>query len=54
MKSPRPNNDTIGLGYTNIEKGEISKNGEKRNNKGKNYKPTCQNYRKLDHTKKCL
>ena len=49
MRSPRSNNDTTGLGYTSTEKGESSKSGEKRNNKGKNYKPTCHNCGKLGH-----
>ena len=43
MRSPRSNNDTTGLGYTSTEKGESSKSGEQRNNKGKNSKPTCHN-----------
>ena len=31
------------------EEGESSKSGEKRNYKGKNYKPTCYNCGKLGH-----
>ena len=50
MSSPRSNNDTIGLGYTSTKEGESSKSDEQRNNKGKNYKPTCHNYRKLGCT----
>ena len=50
MRSPRSNNDTTGLGYTSTKEGESSKSGEKRSNKGKNYKPTCHNYGKLGHT----
>ena len=51
MRSPRSNNDTIGLGYTSNKEGESSKSGEKRNNKSKNYKPTCHNFGKIGHTK---
>ena len=51
MKSPRRNNDTTRLGYTITKEGESFKSGEQRNNKGKNYKPTCHNYGKIGHTK---
>jgi DNA-directed RNA polymerase subunit F len=50
MRSPRPNDDTTGLGYTNTEEGESSKSGEERSDKGKNSKPTCHNCGKLGHT----
>ena len=50
MRSPRSNDDTFGLGYTNIEEGESSKSGKERRNKGKNSKPTCHNYGKISHT----
>ena len=36
MRSPRSNNDTIGLGYNSTEEGELSKSGEQRDKKGKN------------------
>ena len=36
MSSPRSNNNTTGLGYTNSEEGESSKSGEQRSNKGNN------------------
>ena len=50
MRSPRPNNDTYGLGYTSTKEGESSKNVEEENNKGKNSKPTCHNCGKKGHT----
>ena len=50
MKSPRPNNDTAGLGYTDTKKGKSSNNGEQRNKKCKNYKPIFHNCGKLGHT----
>ena len=50
MRSPRSNNDTARLGYTNTEEGESSKSGEQRKNKGKNYKSTCHNCENLGHT----
>lgn len=50
MRSPRPKNYTIGLGYTITKEGKASKSGKKRNNQGKNYKPTCHNCGKLGHT----
>ena len=37
QKSPRPNNDTSGLGFTSTEEGETSKSVEQRSDKGKNY-----------------
>ena len=52
MRSPRSNNDTTGLGYTNTKEGESSKSGEQRNYKGKTYKPTCHNCGKLGHIEK--
>ena len=39
LKSPKSNNDTLGLGYTTTEEGESSKIVEQRNDKGKNSKP---------------
>ena len=50
MRSPRPNNDIIGLGCTSTEEGESSKSGEQRNYKGKNYKPTCHNCENFGYT----
>ena len=50
LKSPRSNNDTSGLGYTNTEEGDSSKNAEERSDKGKNTKPTCHFYGKKGHT----
>ena len=41
LRSPRSNNDTLGLGYTSTKEGESSKVAEERNIKGKNSKPTC-------------
>ena len=52
MKSPRSNNDTLGLGYTRTEEGESSKSVEERNDKGKNSKPTCHFCGKKGHTAK--
>ena len=49
MRSPRSNNDTIGLGNTSTEEGESSKSGEQRRKNGKNYKPTCHNCGKIGH-----
>ena len=39
LKSPRSNNDTLGLGFTSIEVGETSKSVEQRSDKGKNSNP---------------
>ena len=50
LKSPRSNNDTLGLGFTNTEEGETSKSAEQRSDKGKNSKPTCSYYIKKGHT----
>ena len=50
MKSPRKNNDTLGLGYTSTEEGETSKSAEQRSDKGKDSKPTCHYYNKKGHT----
>ena len=50
LRSPRSNNDTFGLGYTNTKEGESSKSAKERNNKGNNYKPTCHNNGKKGHT----
>ena len=50
MRSHKSNSDITRLGYTSTEEGEPSKSGEKRRNKGKNYKPTCHNCGKLGHT----
>ena len=50
LKSPRSNNDTLGLGYTSTEEGESSKTAEERNDKGKNSKPTCHYCGKKGHT----
>ena len=36
LKSPRSNNDTLGLGFTSAEEGETSKSAEDRSDKGKN------------------
>ena len=47
MRSPRSNNDTLGLGYTNTKGVEITKSGEDRSKKGKNSKPTCHNCGKI-------
>ena len=41
LKLPRSNNDTLGLGFTNIEEGESSKSAKERSEKDKNTKPTC-------------
>ena len=49
LKSPRSNNDTAGLGYTNIEEGESSKTIEERSDKGKKTKPLCHFYGKKGH-----
>ena len=49
LRSPRPNYDTSGLGYTCTKEGELSKNDEERNNRGKNSKPTCHNCGKKGH-----
>ena len=46
LKSPRSNNDTSGLGFTNTKEGESSKSVEERSDKGKNSKPTCHFYNK--------
>ena len=45
----RSNNDTSGLGYTSTKEGDSSKSAEERNNKGKNYKPTCHDCGKKEH-----
>ena len=50
LKSPRSNNDTLGLGYTSTEEGESSKTTKERSDKGKNTKPTCHFYGKKGHT----
>ena len=50
LKSPRSNNDVVGLGYTSIEEGESSKVVEERNIKGKNSKSTCHYCSKSLHT----
>ena len=50
LKSPRSAHDTSGLGYTNTEVGESSKNTEQRNKKGKDSKPTCHYCNKKGHT----
>ena len=50
MRSPRSNNDRSGLGYTSTREGESSKSAKERNNKGKNYKPTCHNFGEKGHT----
>ena len=50
LRSPRYNNDTLGLGYTRTEEGESSKVAEERNIKGKNSKPTCRYCGKKGHT----
>ena len=41
LKSPRPNNDTSGLGFTITKEGETSKSAKQRSDKGKNLKPAC-------------
>ena len=50
LKSPRSNNNTIGLGYTSNEEGESYKATKERNIKGKNSKPTCHYCGKKGHT----
>ena len=50
LKSPRPKNDTAGIGYTSTKEGESSKVVEERNKKGKNSKPTCHHCGKKGHT----
>ena len=50
LKSPRSNNDTLGLGLTSTEEGETSKSDKKRSDKGKNSKPTCHFCSKKRHT----
>ena len=50
LKSPRSNNDTLGLGFTSTEEGESSKSVEKMSDKGKNSKPTCHLCGKKGHT----
>jgi len=50
LKSPRPSNGTLGLGYTNTEEEESSKTTEERSDKGKNTKPTCHLCGKKGHT----
>ena len=40
LKSPRSNNDSLGLGFISTEEGESSKSAEERSDKGKNTKPT--------------
>ena len=50
LKSPGPNNDTLGLGFTSIKVGETSKSVEERSDKGNNSKPTCHYCNKKGHT----
>ena len=50
LKSPRSNNDTLGLGYTSTEEGDSSKTTKERSDKGKNKKPTCHFCGKMGHT----
>ena len=45
LRSPSSINDTSGLGYD--RKGKYSRNGEKKNTKGK---PTCHHYQKIGNT----
>ena len=49
LRSPRSNNDTLGLGYTSTKEGESSKFVEEKNIIGKNSKPTCHNCGKKGH-----
>ena len=49
LKSPRSNNDTLGLGFTSTKVGETSKSAGQRSDKGKNSKPTCHYYNKRGH-----
>ena len=49
MKSPKSNNDTLGLWYTSTKEGESSKTTKKRSEKGKNSKPTCHFCGKKGH-----
>ena len=49
MRSPRSNNDTSGLGYTNTEEGDSSKSVVERTNESKNSKRTCHNCGKKGH-----
>ena len=48
LKSPRTNNDTLGLGFTSTEEGDSSKSAEERSDKGK--KPTFHFHGKKGHT----
>ncbi len=50
LRSSKSNNDTLGLGYTSTEEGELSKFVEERNIKGKKSKPTCHYCGKKGHT----
>ena len=50
MKSPRSNNETLGLGSTSMEEEESSKIAKERSEKGKNSKPTCHFCGKKGHT----
>ena len=50
LKSPRSNNDTIGLVCTSTEEGDSSKTTKERNEKGKNSKPTFHFCGKKGHT----
>ena len=50
LKSPRSNNDTSRLGFTNTKEGETSKSVEQRSDKGKNSKLTCHYCNKKGHT----
>ena len=49
LKSPRSNNDVVGLDYTSTKEGESSKVAKERNIKGKNSKPICHNCGKKGH-----
>ena len=50
LKSPRSNNDTLGLGFNSTEERETSNNVEQRSDKGNNSKPTCHFCYKKGHT----
>ena len=49
MRSPRPNNDKSGLGYTSTKEGDSSKSSEERSKNGQNSKPICRNCGKIGH-----
>ena len=49
LKSPRYDNDTLGLGYKRTEEGESSKTTKERNDKGKNSKPIGHYYGNKGH-----